>query len=73
MNSEASQQNNYSSEFMLKEYERLHGLVLDEIRQSEQRVNFFVAISSAAGDAMILFLQTRPDAILTIRPFSKAS
>ena len=59
MNSEASQENTHNSEFMLKEYERLHGLVLDEIRQSEQRVSFFVAISSAAGGAMILFLQTQ--------------
>ena len=40
MHSEASQENTHSSEFMLKEYERLHALVLDEIRQSEQRVSF---------------------------------
>lgn len=45
------------SEFMLKEYERIHSLVLDEVRQSEQRVNFFIAISSAVAGAIVLFLQ----------------
>lgn len=65
MHSETSRQNTHSSEFMLKEYERLHGLVLDEIRQSEQRVSFFVAISSAVGGAMILFLQTQSLPLIT--------
>lgn len=45
------------SEFMLKEYERIHSLVMDEIRQSEQRVNFFIAIASTIGGAILLSLQ----------------
>jgi hypothetical protein len=47
-----------SDEFMLKEYDRINGLILDEIRQSEQRVNFFLTIASSAAGVLILFSQS---------------
>jgi hypothetical protein len=46
-------------EFMLREYERLNGLRLDELRQSEQRVNFFLTISSAIGGGLVIFGQNQ--------------
>lgn len=59
MTSKASPESVHNSEFMLAEYERLHSLVLDEIRQSEQRVSFFITIASTIGGALILFLQSK--------------
>jgi hypothetical protein len=47
----------YGVEFMMHEYERVHTLVLDEIRQSEQRVNFFLTIATTVGGALLLFSQ----------------
>jgi len=45
-------------EFMLKEYERLHQLSMDENKQTEQRVNFFLAIVSTIVAGLIILSQS---------------
>lgn len=57
MESDFTKERTAGKEFMLKEYERIHSLVLDEIRQSEQRVNFFITIASAIGGILVIFSQ----------------
>lgn len=47
----------HSIEFLLKEYDRIHTLWMDEGHQAEQRVNFFLTIASAAIGALIIFPQ----------------
>ncbi|MEW5940863.1 MAG: hypothetical protein AB1750_14430 [Chloroflexota bacterium] len=56
-NSESMKEQTYSAEFMLHEYDRIHSLILDEIRQAEQRVNYFLSITSVVGGALIVFFQ----------------
>jgi hypothetical protein len=46
-----------SAEFMLKEYERLSSLRMDEVKQSEQRVTFFLTIASAAVGLIVVLAQ----------------
>jgi hypothetical protein len=58
-----------SADFMLKEYERLYLLKMDETKQSEQRVTFFLTIASAAIGSLVLLAQTSsfaPDKILVL-------
>ena len=59
MSGEPGNQNQCSMEFMLSEYERLNNLILDELRQSEQRVTFFITIASAIGGALVIFAQSK--------------
>lgn len=47
----------HSAEFMLKEYERVCELWVDESHQAEQRVNFFLTITSGGTGAIILVFQ----------------
>lgn len=49
--------NSIGAEFMLSEYERLSALVLDENRQAEQRINFFLGIASGLIGAVVLITQ----------------
>jgi uncharacterized membrane protein len=49
---------NQSAEFLLKEYERLNLLRMDEVKQSEQRVTFFLTIASAAIGLIVVLAQT---------------
>lgn len=50
--------NNETSEnFMLKEYERVHQLWVNELDQSEQRVNYFLTVASAAVGFIIVAFQ----------------
>jgi hypothetical protein len=55
--SEGAEEKTYGEEFMLHEYDRLHSLVLNETREAEQRVNYFLTITSAIGGALIVFFQ----------------
>lgn len=58
-----------SEEFLLKEYERLYLLRMDEVKQAEQRVTFFLTIASAAIGLIVVLAQTAslsPDKILAI-------
>lgn len=48
---------NYSVDFMLKEYERLTQIKIDENRQSEQRVNFFLALVTGSIAGIIILSQ----------------
>jgi hypothetical protein len=56
-----------NKEFMLKEHERVYMLMLDESRQAEQRVAFFITMASAVIAAFALLAQTSqiPDQILS--------
>ncbi len=47
----------HSAEFMLKEYDRFVQLFIEENRQTEQRVNFFLTIASGAVGVIILISQ----------------
>lgn len=57
MKSAVAEGNKHSVEFMLSEYERIQSLIFDEIRQCEQRVSFFMTITSAVGGVILLFSQ----------------
>lgn len=46
-----------SAEFMLKEYERVYTIKLNEDAQAEQRVSFFLTVTSAAVGIIVLISQ----------------
>lgn len=46
-----------SNEFMLKEYELLHLLMLDEKSRGEQRINYFLTISTGAVGVLVVLSQ----------------
>jgi hypothetical protein len=58
MRPETSKERNWGAEFMLEEYKRLHELGMASINRSEQRVNFFITISSAIVGVLIVLSQT---------------
>ena len=57
-----------SANFMLKEYDRLANLVLEENRECEKRVSFFIKIVSAAFGVILILLQlsTIDEGVLSI-------
>lgn len=55
--SEDGNKKQVSAEFMLKEYERLYTVKMNEDAQAEQRVNFFLTVASAAVGIIILISQ----------------
>lgn len=57
MNSDQNVANSSSIEFMLKEYDRINELWIDENSQAERRVNFFLSIASATVGAIFLIFQ----------------
>ena len=46
-----------SEDFMLKEYDRIHQLWIDENLQAERRVNFFLTITSGTIGAIIVIFE----------------
>ena len=57
MHSDQNEGNSSSIEFMLKEYDRINELWIDENSQAERRVNFFLSIASATIGAIFLIFQ----------------
>jgi hypothetical protein len=54
-NSKKDQPNKeFSHEFMIKEIERLHELRLDATRQLEERVSYFLTVSSAGVGGVVI-------------------
>lgn len=49
--------NNQNSEFFLLEYQRLSNLIVEENKEVEQRVTFFLTIVSAFIGVLLLFLE----------------
>lgn len=65
MQPEPSKEKSYSAEFMLKEYERLNELSMATISRSEQRVNFFLTVSSAVIGILLLLGPKRQNTSLS--------
>ncbi len=58
MPSETAKNKDHSIEFLLKEYQQLHELSMASVSRSEQRVTFFLTISSGAIGVLLILLQT---------------
>jgi hypothetical protein len=58
METDSQNRPSLGSEFMLKEYDRIIQHWLDETRQAEQRVSFFLTLATATTGAIILVSQT---------------
>jgi len=70
-NSKKDQPNKeFSHEFMIKEIERLHELRLDATRQLEERVSYFLTVSSAGVGGVVIISQIPG---ITIESFSVIS
>jgi hypothetical protein len=51
------EENSDNEKFMASEYEQLHTYLRDEIRKGEERVNFFLSITSIASAGLVFFAQ----------------
>jgi hypothetical protein len=58
ISSKSTEQARIDKDFMLREYDRIHQLWLEENKQVEQRVNFFLAILTATVGAIVFLFQS---------------